>query len=75
MKISGKTQEQVDTEKLGKAEKSARLERNRKLSDCDWTQVSDAPVDHKAWALYRQALRDITKQAGWPTDIQWPEEP
>ena len=36
-----------------------RLWRNVELSQTDWTQVSDAPVDASAWAAYRQALRDL----------------
>ena len=54
---------------------SQRAIRNQLLSDCDWTQVADAPVDKAAWATYRQALRDVTKQAGWPWNIQWPLPP
>jgi hypothetical protein len=49
--------------------------RDMKLGQSDWTQVSDAPVDQAAWAAYRQALRDITAQAGFPTDITWPTKP
>lgn len=52
-----------------------RSERTRKLSECDWTQLADAPVNTQAWATYRQALRDITAQAGFPWDVQWPEKP
>lgn len=52
-----------------------RAERNTKLAASDWTQVIDAPVDQAAWATYRQALRDITSQAGFPWDIQWPAQP
>ena len=48
--------------------------RNARLSICDWTQLPDAPVDHTAWAAYRQALRDITNQTD-PFNIVWPEEP
>lgn len=55
--------------------KSVREQRNQKLKDSDWTQVADAPVDKAAWATYRQALRDITAQAGFPWDIQWPAQP
>lgn len=59
------------------AEKASvvRQERNRRLSVCDWTQLPDAPVDSAAWASYRQALRDITDQAGFPFDIEWPAPP
>lgn len=52
-----------------------RQQRNERLKECDWTQVADAPVNQAAWATYRQALRDITLQSGFPLDIQWPEQP
>lgn len=52
-----------------------RAERNDKLSASDWTQVADAPVDKAAWATYRQALRDVTAQAGFPWTIIWPDAP
>jgi hypothetical protein len=55
--------------------KSVRQSRGEKLKDSDWTQVADAPVDKAAWAAYRQALRDITSQAGFPWTIEWPEQP
>ena len=51
-----------------------RAERNVKLSECDWTQLQDAPVDAAAWATYRQALRDITLQSD-PFAITWPSAP
>lgn len=54
---------------------SVRTERNRLLAESDWTQVADAPVDQAAWAAYRQALRDVSKQAGFPFDVQWPTLP
>ena len=55
--------------------KSVREQRNQKLKDSDWTQVADAPVDKAAWATYRQALRDITAQAGFPWEVTWPTQP
>jgi hypothetical protein len=55
--------------------KAVREQRNQKLKDSDWTQVLDAPVDQAAWATYRQALRDISAQPGFPWDVQWPEMP
>ena len=54
---------------------SVRTQRDDKLKDCDWTQVMDAPVNQDAWATYRQALRDITGQEGFPWTITWPTEP
>lgn len=52
-----------------------RKQRNDLLAACDWTQVADAPVDKEAWAAYRQALRDITAQEGFPLSIDWPVAP
>lgn len=52
-----------------------RKHRNNLLIESDWTQVLDAPVDQLAWKTYRQALRDITAQSGFPHDIIWPTEP
>jgi hypothetical protein len=55
--------------------KTMRTERNDKLKDCDWTQISDSTADKTAWATYRQALRDITAQSGFPWTITWPDAP
>lgn len=54
---------------------AVRADRNRRLSDCDWTQLADAPVDKTAWATYRQSLRDFPTQAGFPWSVQWPDKP
>jgi hypothetical protein len=70
---------QMDDEaKAAKDEDQAQFvrdDRNKRLSDTDWTQVADAPVDKQAWAEYRQALRNVPDQAGFPWDVQWPEMP
>jgi hypothetical protein len=52
-----------------------RQRRNTLLVSSDWTQVIDAPVDQAAWATYRQALRDIPAQNGFPLTIEWPTSP
>jgi hypothetical protein len=54
---------------------NARKRRNKLLSASDWTQVADAPVDKAAWATYRQALRDISAQEGFPWAVEWPTQP
>jgi len=54
--------------------RAVRAERNKLLARCDWTQLPDAPVDAATWAVYRQALRDITTQAD-PFNIAWPTAP
>lgn len=51
---------------------AVRAERNRLLAESDWTQLPDVPTaTRQAWATYRQALRDITKQPD-PLNIVWP---
>lgn len=55
-----------------------RQRRNQLLEKSDWTQLSDSPLtkDKKtAWKTYRQALRDITKQDGFPLNIVFPQMP
>lgn len=54
----------------------AKTKRNRLLYETDWTQMPDVTLANKAaWAAYRQELRDITTQAGYPTEITWPTPP
>ena len=59
--------------------KSIRATRGEKLKETDWTQVADAlldaPADKALWAAYRQALRDVTTQEGFPWSVAWPVEP
>ena len=55
--------------------KSVRASRTEKLKDSDWTQIADSTADKTAWATYRQALRDITGQAGFPWTVTWPDAP
>lgn len=55
-----------------------RLERNKLLSDTDHLIQSDYPIsDEKKQEIkvYRQALRDIPQQDGFPDNIVWPDKP
>lgn len=52
-----------------------RSRRNGLLAACDWTQLPDSPVDASPWALYRELLRAVPQQAGFPWQINWPSEP
>lgn len=67
--------EEEQAERLRNQEDGVRDMRNKKLSESDWTQVADATVDQAAWATYRQALRDIPGQEGFPWDVTWPTQP
>ena len=68
------TEDEISSRNEGQAA-SVRLERNALLTSSDWTQVADAPVDKTLWAAYRQALRDISTQDGFPWSVQWPTQP
>ena len=54
---------------------NVRSARDAKLIRSDWTQVADALIDKAAWATYRQALRDVPSQEGFPWDVTWPTQP
>ena len=53
---------------------SVRSERDQKLKDTDWMGLSDVTMSTD-WATYRQALRDIPSQEGFPNTLTWPNEP
>lgn len=72
--IENKTPEQIQSE-LDEEMQRVRLFRNKLLSDCDWTQVADAPVDQAAWAVYRQELRDLPANTTDPYNPVWPTPP
>jgi hypothetical protein len=72
--ISDKTQAELDADKMERAN-MVRANRNQMLSSTDWTQLADAPGDKTAWTAYRQALRDIPAQAGFPWEVTWPKRP
>jgi hypothetical protein len=56
----------------------ARKERDSLLLDCDWTVLTDVPMNDKArekWIEYRQSLRDVPLQPTFPQKIDWPTPP
>lgn len=53
---------------------NVRSQRDQKLKDTDWMGLSDVTMSTD-WATYRQALRDIPSQEGFPNTITWPNEP
>lgn len=56
--------------------KSVRSDRNQRLKDSDWSQGKDiADAMSQPWAVYRQTLRDIPSQAGFPWEVVWPDQP
>ena len=70
--------EQPPTEEeiRAKAETAAREHRDQLLVQSDWTQLPDVPeATRLAWAEYRQLLRDVPSQSGFPSKVNWPETP
>ena len=65
----------TNAELLAALATQARDKRNALLTASDWTQIADATVDQTAWATYRQALRDVPQQDGFPNDVVWPVKP
>ena len=51
-----------------------RNQRNNLIKESDWRAVSDRKLEPE-WKEYRQALRDISKQKGFPHQVEWPEVP
>lgn len=76
--LVGWTLRALTQEELDETADDVRDQRNTKLDDSDWTQIADSPLsdaDKTLWQTYRQELRDITDQTGFPTDVTWPTEP
>ena len=73
-----KTAEQLETERLEQASETARNQRNHLLTETDWVVVKHnelgTPIPQE-WLDYRQALRDITEQSGFPDNVEWPTAP
>jgi len=55
------------------SETQVRAQRDALLAASDYMALADRITDE--WRTYRQALRDIPAQAGFPTDVTWPVEP
>ena len=77
----GTTWQQVwTTEQLPESQAAANVRnyRNELLSACDWTQLIDSPLDADAklaWQLYRETLRMVPQQPGFPWNVTWPSVP
>lgn len=60
----------------GLAKQRIRTKRDQLLKECDWTQLDDVPLQTKReWQIYRQDLRDLTDQRGFPENVNWPIPP
>lgn len=68
----------VEQQPLEQAERNIRFRRDDLLQETDWVVIKsyergqNIPAE---WELYRQALRDITEQTGFPYDVAMPTKP
>jgi hypothetical protein len=70
------TEDELKNQSINELKKYTRAERNALLFESDWTQLPDVPEETRLkWQEYRQALRDITLQEGFPENIIWPTKP
>lgn len=57
---------------------TARAQRKTLLAECDWVvqrAFENGDAVPAAWKTYRQALRDVPTQKGFPRAIKWPAAP
>ena len=77
--VTKSSQEEAYTaRKDAEAATAARAERDKLIASCDWMAIKafeGGTTVSTEWATYRQALRDVSAQAGFPNDITWPEKP
>jgi hypothetical protein len=80
VEIDARLAEEAEFE-AGRADREAESIRSRRdslLKDSDWVVImhtekgTNIPME---WEVYRQALRDITGQAGFPYEVTWPTKP
>lgn len=67
----------VYTKQIDDFEKEVRDARNYMIAQTDWMALRESESEPmpREWKEYRQALRDITKQVGFPMNVEWPEIP
>ena len=67
-----------DAAKDAEQAKNIRQTRDDKLKECDWIVIKNLELNANipgVWEVYRQALRDVPNQSGFPWTITWPVEP
>ena len=68
-----KTATELEAERLESLANAARAKRDVMIKETDFYMLPDYPNAPRGIAEYRQALRDITEQPGFPHDVTWPE--
>jgi hypothetical protein len=77
--VTKASQEEAYTaRKDAEAATAARAERDKLIASCDWMAIKafeGGTTVSTEWATYRQALRDVSAQEGFPNSVTWPEKP
>lgn len=75
VRVVEKTQSDLDADRDAQAI-FVRSQRDVLLEESDWTQGKDiSDAVSSSWAVYRQALRDLPTQEGFPSTVVWPSKP
>jgi len=64
--------------KDAEAAKSVRADRDKRIAETDWIVIKNLELNQNVpgvWEVYRQELRDVPAQTGFPYDITWPSKP
>jgi hypothetical protein len=72
-----KDQAQIDNE-TAQAAANVRADRDKRIAETDWMVIKHLELNENipgVWEVYRQALRDVPAQAGFPWEVTWPEKP
>ena len=72
-----KDQAQIDNE-TAQAAANVRADRDKRIAETDWMVIKHLELNENipgVWEVYRQALRDVPAQAGFPWDVNWPTKP
>lgn len=72
-----KTQTEIDNDDAVMASQ-VRVDRDSRLAETDWRVIKHLELNENipgVWEVYRQALRDVPAQAGFPWEVNWPVEP
>lgn len=75
--VTDATSEEI-AERTANESANVRAQRDRKLADTDWSVLQDSPLTDAQtgdWVIYRQALRDVPSQSGFPWTVNWPSQP
>ena len=73
-----RTDAELEIDRIPIQESAVREQRDQLLASTDWAVLPDSPLDESsktALKTYRQALRDVPQQSGFPWAITWPEMP